>query len=124
MTFIFRPSARSATSAPMLPQPTRPEHFGVQLGTHEAVLLPAPGLRRGIGRADLAGGGEQQRDCVLRRRDRIAERRIHHDDTARGRRGMSMLSTPMPARPTTLSRDAAAITSLSAFVAERTASPS
>ena len=32
---------------------------------------------------------------------------------------MSMLSTPMPARPVTLSRVAAAMTSLSAFVAEQ-----
>jgi len=38
--------------------------------------------------------------------------------------GMSMLSTPIPARPITLRLVAAAMTSLSAFVAERTASPS
>ena len=38
--------------------------------------------------------------------------------------GMSMLSTPIPARPMTLSLVAAAITSLSALVADRTASPS
>ena len=38
--------------------------------------------------------------------------------------GMSMLSTPMPARPTTFRLAAAAITSLSALVAERTARPS
>ncbi len=36
----------------------------------------------------------------------------------------SMLSTPMPARPITLSPPAAAMTSLSAFVADRTAKPS
>jgi len=35
-----------------------------------------------------------------------------------------LLSTPMPARPITLSLVAAAMTSLSAFVAERTARPS
>ena len=38
--------------------------------------------------------------------------------------GISMLSTPMPARPMTLSLPAAATTSLSALVAERTAKPS
>ena len=38
--------------------------------------------------------------------------------------GMSMLSTPMPARPITFRFRAAAMTSLSAFVAERTARPS
>ncbi len=37
--------------------------------------------------------------------------------------GMSILSTPMPARPMTLRDVAAAITALSAFVAERTARP-
>ena len=38
--------------------------------------------------------------------------------------GMSTLSTPMPARPMTFSDFAAAITSASALVAERTARPS
>ena len=38
--------------------------------------------------------------------------------------GMSTLSTPMPARPITFSVLAAARTSLSALVAERTARPS
>ena len=38
--------------------------------------------------------------------------------------GTSMLSTPIPARPITFSRLAAASTSLSALVAERTARPS
>jgi len=38
--------------------------------------------------------------------------------------GMSTLSTPIPARPITFSWPAAAITSLSALVAERTARPS
>ena len=38
--------------------------------------------------------------------------------------GMSTLSTPMPARPITFSLVAAAITSGSALVAERTARPS
>ena len=38
--------------------------------------------------------------------------------------GMSTLSTPMPARPMTFRFGAAAMTSLSALVAERTARPS
>jgi hypothetical protein len=38
--------------------------------------------------------------------------------------GMSTLSTPMPARPMTFRFAAAAMTSLSALVAERTARPS
>ncbi len=38
--------------------------------------------------------------------------------------GMSILSTPMPARPMTFSRVAAAITAALALVAERTARPS
>jgi hypothetical protein len=35
--------------------------------------------------------------------------RVHHDHAARGRGGMSTLSTPMPARPTTLSRGSARV---------------
>ena len=38
--------------------------------------------------------------------------------------GMSMLSTPMPARPMTFSRFAAAMTSLLGLVSERTTRPS
>ena len=52
---------------------------------HEAVLLPLAGLGRRVGLRDLARQREHQRDRVFGRRDRIAERRVHHDDALGGR---------------------------------------
>jgi hypothetical protein len=72
----------------------------------------------------LAGEREHQGDGVLGGGDRIAERGVHHHDAGGGGGGMSTLSTPMPARPITFSFLAAAMTSLSALVAERMARPS
>ena len=49
------------------------------LDAHEAV--------RAVGRWNLAGERKHQRDRVFGGGDRIAERRIHHDDALGGRRG-------------------------------------
>src|SRR5581483_6383332 len=57
----------------------------------EAVLLPLSRLGGGVRRADLPGRGEQQGDRVLGGRDRVAEWRVHHDDTARG---IVVMNTP------------------------------
>jgi hypothetical protein len=62
------------------------ERLAGDLDAHEAVLLPFAGLGRSIGLGDLAGQREHQRDGVLRSGDRIAERRVHHDDAPRRRR--------------------------------------
>ena len=86
MTRICSPSARLATTEPMLPQPMTPSTLPVISTPMKRDLLPLAGLRRLVGGGDLPGAGEEHRDGVLGRRDRIAERRVHHDD-ARRRRG-------------------------------------
>ena len=63
------------------------EHLAGDLDAHEAVLLPLAGLGRGIGLRDFARQRQHQRDGVLGGRDRIAERRVHHDDALGGRGG-------------------------------------
>ena len=62
------------------------ERLAGDLDAHEAVLLPLAGLGRGVGLRDLARQREHQRDGVFGGGDRIAERRVHHDDAARRRR--------------------------------------
>ena len=61
------------------------ERLAGDLDAHEAVLLPLAGLRRGVGLRDLARERQHQRDGVLGGGDRIAERRVHHDDALGGR---------------------------------------
>ena len=61
------------------------QHLAGDLHAHEAVLFPLAGLGRGIRRGQLARQRQHQRDRVLRRGDRVAERRVHHDHA--GRRG-------------------------------------
>ena len=62
------------------------KHLARDLGAHELRFFPLAGLRRTVGGGDLPGDGQHQRDGVLGGRDRIAERRVHDDDAARGRR--------------------------------------
>ena len=61
------------------------ERLAGDLDAHEAVLLPLAGLRRGVGLRDLPREREHQGDRVLGGGDRIAERRVHHDDALGGR---------------------------------------
>ena len=61
------------------------ERLAGDLDAHEAVLLPLAGLGRSVGLRDLPRQRQHQRDRVLGGGDRIAERRVHHDD-ALGRR--------------------------------------
>ena len=63
------------------------ERLACDLDAHEAVLLPLPCLGGGVRLRDLPRERQHQRDRMLRRRDRIAERRIHHDDALGSRRG-------------------------------------
>ena len=62
------------------------ERLAEDLDAEEFVLFPFAGPRRGVGFRDLPRHRQHQRDGMLRRGDRIAERRVHHDDAARGRR--------------------------------------
>ena len=70
-----------------------------------------PACSDGVGLRDVAREREQQRDRVLGGGDVVAAGRVHDDDAARVAAATSMLSTPMPARPMTRRRAAAAITS-------------
>ena len=63
-----------------------PSVFAENLDAEEFVLFPFAGPRRSIGFGDLPRQRQHQRDGMLGRGDRIAERRVHHDDAARGRR--------------------------------------
>jgi hypothetical protein len=83
-----------------------------------------PACVESIGLRDLAGEREHHGDGVLGGGDRIAEGRVHHDDAARGRGGISTLSTPMPARPITFRFFAVSSIFAVALVAERMARPS
>jgi hypothetical protein len=62
------------------------EGLAGDLDPHEAVLFPFAGLGGGIRLRDLPRERQHQRDRMLGRGDRIAERRVHHDDALGGRR--------------------------------------
>ncbi len=68
-----------------IPAPNDAERLSGDLDAHELVLLPFAGLRRGVRLGNLAGEREHQSDGVFCSGDRIAERRIHHDDAFGGR---------------------------------------
>ena len=81
-TCIFRPTPRVADDRADIAAADDAERLAGDLDAHEAVLLPLAGLRRGVGLGQLAGHGEHHGDGVLGGGDRIAERRVHHDDAA------------------------------------------
>jgi hypothetical protein len=66
-------------------RPDQPQRLGRELHAHEAVLLPLARLGGRVGLGQLAGKREHQRDGVLGGGDGIAERRVHHHHTLRGR---------------------------------------
>ena len=84
MTFIFRPSARSATIEPILPQPITPSVLPVISTPMKRFFSHLPAWVEASACGNLAGQRQHQRDGVLGGGDRIAERRVHHDDAARG----------------------------------------
>src|ERR1700730_16615061 len=63
------------------------EHLAGDLDTHKTVLFPFAGLGRRIGLGNLAGEREHQCDRMFGGGDRIAKRRIHHDNAFPGRGG-------------------------------------
>ena len=63
----------------------QPQHLAHELHAHEPVLLPLAAAGRAVGGGDLARQGQHQRDRVLGRGDRVAERRVHHHHAALGR---------------------------------------
>ncbi len=89
MTRIFRPMRAISDDRADIAAADDAEHLAGDLDAHEAVLLPLAGLRRSVGRRDLASERKHHRDRMFGRRDRIAEGRVHHDDAAR-RRGRNI----------------------------------
>ena len=61
------------------------EGFSEHLDAEKLVLLPFAGARRRVCFGNLPCQRQHERDRVLGGRDRVAERRVHHDDAARGR---------------------------------------
>ena len=124
ITFIFRPRARSATIAPILPQPMIPSFLPVISVpiNFDFSHLPAT--------VDIWACGI----CLVS--DSIIEMACSAVVTALPNgvfitmtpacvaAGISTLSTPIPARPTTFKFGAASNTSAVTFVADRIANPS
>jgi len=68
------------------------ERLSGDLDSHEAVLFPLAGAGGCVGFRQLPRDSEHQRDGVFCRGDRIAERRVHDDDTAaRSRRNIDII---------------------------------
>ena len=124
ITFIFRPMARSATIEPMLPQPITPS------------VLANSSTPRNFDFSHLPACVERSASGICRASAIIRERACSAVviELPKGvfmtmmplavAALTSMLSTPMPARPTTFRLVAAAMTFSVTLVAERTARPS
>ena len=109
---------------PMLPQPIRPSVFDVSSTPMKSFFghLPAcvPALASGIWRASANIIAIACSAVVMLLPKGVFITMTPFFDAS----GMSTLSTPIPARPTTFSFVAAASTSAVTFVAERMARPS
>ena len=62
------------------------ERLAENLDAEKFVLFPFAGVGRCVGFRDLPRQRQHQGDRMFGGGDRIAERRVHHDDAARGRR--------------------------------------
>ncbi len=60
------------------------ERFVVELGPFKLFPVPLPGLQVGMGLRDFARDRNEERESVLRGRDGVAARRVHHDHAAPG----------------------------------------
>ena len=78
----LQPDGALADDAADIAATDHAERLAGDLGAHEFRLLPLAGLGRGIGGGKLAGDGEHHGDRVLGSGDRVAEGRVHDDDTA------------------------------------------
>src|SRR3984885_6702723 len=124
MTRIFRPTARSATMEPILPQPIRPRVLPVSSTPMKRFFSHLPALveadASGIWRASANIMAMACSAVVM-----VLPCGVFITTTPRAvAERMSTLSTPMPARPTTLRLVATSSSSRVTLVAERTASPS
>ena len=100
------------------------ERLAGQLDPHEARLLPFAGLRRAVGRRDLAAQREQHGNRVLGGGDRVAVGGIHHDNAALRRRCDVDIVDADAGPADDLELAARAMRPAVTLVADRTASPS
>ncbi len=123
-TFIFRPSARSAAIAPILPQPITPSVLPVistpmkRFFSHLPACVEASAC--GISRASASISVMACSAVVIELPNGVFITMMPLAVAA----GISTLSTPMPARPITFSLVALSMIFAVALVAERIASPS
>ena len=82
---MLRPSARSTTIEPILPQPITPSVLPVISTPMKRFFSHLPAWVEASACGICARQREHQGDRVLGGGDRIAEGRVHHDDALRGR---------------------------------------
>src|SRR5512137_819662 len=124
MTFIFRPRQRSTRIEPMLPMPTTPRVLPASSCPWNFFFSHLPALTLAVAASTLR---ESDRIIASASSATVVAEPPGVFITTTPRRvaaGRSTLSTPTPARPTTLSRVAASSTLAVTLVALRTASPS
>ena len=85
--FHLQPQRPGCDDAADIARADQAERLAGHFDAHEIVLRPFARLGLLIGLGDLAGEGEDQGDGVLGGGDRIAERRVHHDNALRGSGG-------------------------------------
>ena len=123
-TFILRPSARLATIEPILPAPIRPSVLPVTSTPMKSFFGHLPAwvwaLASGSCRASANISAMACSAVVIELPNGVFITTIPFTEAA----GISILSTPIPARPTTLRRVAFSISSLVSLVVERIARPS
>ena len=84
ITFMRSPTRTISDDRADIAAADHAQRLAGDFDAHEAVLLPLAGLCRGVGLRNLARQRQHQGDGMLGRRDRIAERRVHHDDALGG----------------------------------------
>jgi hypothetical protein len=78
------PNARPRAADPA--EAHDPEALAGELGAGEGLPVPLLGLHRGVGRRDVPREREHEADRELGGRERVAARRVHHEDAAPRRR--------------------------------------
>ena len=67
-----------------LAQPDDAQGLALEFGALQGFLFPLAGMRRGVGLGKMARQRQHQRQRVLRHRDGVSARRVHHRDAALG----------------------------------------
>ena len=124
ITFIFRPTPRSATIEPMLPQPMTPSVLPKISTPMNLFFSHLPARIEVSACGNLPRQRQHQRDRVLGGGDGVADGVFITITPLAVAAGTSTLSTPMPARPITFRFLALSRIFGDTLVAERMARPS